>query len=77
MDKLKAEFSQNHNDMYWKIYTAEDGFVRWTGYDDGFWWDNVSIKPEWQTRAMSSGKTYQLDPVTCDVLVKEQAREDV
>ena len=38
----KANFTKIRNDMYWSILDPQDGFIRWSGYDDGYWWDNVS-----------------------------------
>ena len=65
----KAEFSQSRNDMYWKHFDLEDGLIRWTGYDDDYWWRNKSVSPTWQTRTGKSGRRYTLDPVTGDVFI--------
>ena len=68
--QIVAEFSQSRNDMYWKIYDLEDGYIRWAGYDDDFWWHNISVKPDWQTRTgQKSGKQYRLNPISGDVFI--------
>ena len=76
MNKIQAKFSQSRNDMYWKVFDSKDGFVRWSGYDDAYWWRNISIKPEWQARIMESGRTYTLNPQTGDVFVTEAANQE-
>ena len=76
MSNLQAEFSQSRNDMCWKVFDLKDGFVRWNGYDDDYWWKNISIKPEWQARTMESGRTYTLNPETGDVFVTEPANQE-
>lgn len=76
-EKREAEFSQSRNDMYWKLWDSDDGFIRWTGYDDSFWWNNISVKPDWQKRVGSkSGRLYHLNPETGDVFVTEPERQD-
>lgn len=67
---LEAEFSQSRNDLYWKVFDQQDKFVRWAGYDDDFWWENVAKDPKRFTRVGAvSGKTYYLDPHTSKVTV--------
>ena len=66
--KLEAEFSQSRNDMHWSIYAGEDGFVRWGGYDDDYWWDKVSPTDSARNRVGKvTGRTYRLDHETCAV----------
>ena len=40
----KAKFTHLNRDLFWRLYTLEDGSIRWTGYDDSNWWDNVAPK---------------------------------
>ncbi len=69
-EKLEAKFSQSRNDMHWSVFTLEDGFIRWGGYDDTYWWDNVSKADNTRTRTgEKSGKTYVIDFVTGEVWV--------
>jgi hypothetical protein len=45
---MKAEFKQLSNDLFWRIFCPsciEKGdytTIRWTGYDDGYWWKKVA-----------------------------------
>lgn len=67
-----AEFSQSRNDMYWKVYVPEDGFVRWGGYDDDYWWNNVSKSDRARTRiGEKTGRVYLIDFKTGRVTVSE------
>ena len=67
---IQADFSQSRNDMHWKVFDADDKFVRWTGYDDDFWWSNIAKDPSRFTRVGSvTGKTYYLDPHSGEVTV--------
>ena len=69
-EKLTAKFSQNRNDMHWSVFTLEDGFIRWGGYDDAYWWDNVSKCDHARTRTgEKSGKVYAIDFTTGEVWV--------
>ena len=69
LERADSTFSQSRNDMYWKHWDSKDGYVRWIGYDDAYWWTNISVKPEWQTRTMESGTIYTLNPVTGTVFI--------
>lgn len=66
----KARFSQSRNDMYWSIYAGDAGFVRWTGYDDDYWWKNIAPSKNWQKRTAKDGRVFTLNPVTCDVTIE-------
>jgi hypothetical protein len=56
----KVRFQQLRNDLFWEVWDDEtQKTVRWSGYDDGYWWQNVATSEEWQTR----GK-YRLNPTT-------------
>lgn len=57
-----AEFSQSRNDMYWKLYAGPDGFIRWGGYDDANWWDNVSKAAHARQRTgKETGRVFTID----------------
>ena len=46
-------------------WAGEDKFIRWSGYDDGFWWNNVAATEHFTDRkGEATGKTYRLDPAT-------------
>lgn len=70
MATVEAKFSQSRNDLHWSLWAGEDGFVRWSGYDDSFWWDNISPKAEWRLQYGKSGTRYTLDPRTNRVVVQ-------
>jgi len=64
----KAKFEALRNDLHWELYTSEDGFIRWTGYNDANWWDNVSVRPEAKIKiGKNSGRRYIIDFKTCEV----------
>lgn len=76
MGKAEAKFSQRRNDMHWSHWDSFDGYVRWSGYDDDYWWRNISVKPEWQTRVMESGRRYTLNPETGEVFIEPAIVEE-
>jgi hypothetical protein len=62
-----ARFEQIRNDLFWTLYDVDSGeFIRWRGYDDAYWWGNVSKTDEFRIR----GK-YRLDPITNKVIIIE------
>jgi len=64
---MQARFQQLRNDLFWEIFDNEQNkLIRWTGYDDYYWWNNVAKSKEFQVR----GK-YQLNPVTNEVSILE------
>ena len=67
-DLRKAEFQALGNDLYWKLYDTQDGFIRWTGYDDQNWWQNVAPAKRDRT-GLRSGLTYRINFETGDVEV--------
>lgn len=60
-----AEFSRLGRDLFWKFYAFNDNNefvkVKWYGYDDDFWWYNVSITEQAQIRVGSDGRKYRID----------------
>lgn len=58
---MKARFQQIRKDLFWEIFDGKD-FVKWSGYDDTFWWYNVANTEQFQVR----GK-YKLNPRTDEV----------
>lgn len=69
---LKAKFGCNRNDMHWSLYDLKDGFVRWSGYDDANWWNNVSVLERTRTRAgKETGRKYVIDFKTSEVTVEQ------
>lgn len=60
------------NDLYWKIHTSADGTIRWTGYNDDFWWENVATTEHAQSRVGPlSRRIYRIDFTTGLVHVLE------
>lgn len=56
------------NDLFWDIYADEvDGIIRWSGYNDGNWWEYVSTTDQFQIKTGKSGWKYRLNPRTCEV----------
>lgn len=76
----EAKFHISRNDMFWEccLYTYEDGefewyHVKWSGYNDSFWWDNVSEKASIVTCIGDKGteKKFKLNYNTLDVVEVE------
>lgn len=73
---LVADFSQSRNDLYWKVYAGEDGFIRWTGYDDNYWWSNIATSERRQTRVgPKTGRVFVLNPATNAVEIRTALSE--
>lgn len=68
--KHMAEFDQLRNDLYWKFPAGADGLIRWTGYDDDYWWERVSKDPRTRTRRGEiTGRTFVIDFETGEVVI--------
>lgn len=62
---MQARFQRLRNDLFWEVFDREqDKFIRWMGYDDSYWWNNVANSEQFQVR----GK-YRLDPFTNEVRI--------
>lgn len=58
----KARFSSLGRDLYWKHWDKDDGFVRWIGYDDANWWQNVAPLERARTAiGKKTGRRYVID----------------
>lgn len=57
---VQARFQRLGSDLFWEVYDREqDKFIRWSGYDDGFWWEHVATSDQFQIRG-----SHRLDPFT-------------
>lgn len=75
MTIITAKFSQSRNDLSWSHWDGADGFIRWSGYDDSFWWTEIATDSERMTQiGPVSGRIYILDPQTDTVTVREPAQ---
>ena len=63
-------------DLYWKVFDGNYEYIRWVGYDDRNWWDNVATQESWRRRVGSDGRVYTLDPDTDTVRVADTASEE-
>ena len=71
MRELRAKFDIHRNDMFWEcctyIETEKSPFewfvLKWQGYNDDNWWDNVAPKACVQTFTGDQGtkKTFRID----------------
>lgn len=62
---MQARFQQLRNDLFWEVWDSEQQkSIKWMGYDDSFWWNNVATSEQFQIR----GK-YQLNPFTNEVRI--------
>lgn len=60
VDMVNAKFESLGRDLYWSHYDVRDGFIRWTGYDDRNWWENVA--PARRDRVgEKTGRTYRIN----------------
>lgn len=65
----KAKFSQLSNDLFFEFIVSDPFEVlRWTGYDDAYWWKNVSTTDQFRNRESKSGRTFRLDPDSLEVM---------
>lgn len=80
----KAEFDIINNDMFWTccLHTYDNGkfefyHIRWSGYNDAFWWDNVSEKASVTTCRGDKGtvKKFKLNYRTLEVVEVEGGAE--
>ena len=75
----RAEFRISRNDMFWSCCILDWGevceafHIRWSGYNDTNWWDNVSEKASIVTCKGDNGteKKFKLDYKTLDVVEVE------
>ena len=69
---MQARFQQLRNDLFWEVFDSEQGkSIKWMGYDDSYWWNNVAKSEQFQVR----GK-YRLDPFTNEVRLLTQRVPD-
>lgn len=62
MKEYKAQTYHTHNDLIWIFFTPKDyEKIRWEGYNDSFWWDQVSTQPGQNRRLDSKGRIWELD----------------
>ena len=71
----RAEFRILRNDMFWKcciLDSTNDEFyhITWQGYNDAYWWDNVSEKRSIVTCKGTKGteKKFKINYNTLDVV---------
>lgn len=62
----KAEHSQLSNDLFWRysffdLLTGDFVTIRWQGYNDSFWWNNVAPTDQARVRKGSNGRQYKID----------------
>ena len=64
-----AKCNQLGRDLYWSIcHSNFDEILRWSGYNDAYWWNNVAPSEQFQIRE-HKGKFYKLDPETDQVFL--------
>ena len=71
-----ARYRRLGRDLFWEFYAFNDNNefikVKWTGYDDAFWWDNVSITDVAQISTGSDGRRYKINFHTNRVVEVEE-----
>lgn len=69
-----AEFDSIRNDLYWSFWAGSDGRIRWTGYNDAYWWNNVSKSDHARTRVgKDTGRSFVIDFETGKVAIYAKA----
>ena len=57
---MNARFQKLYNDLFWEVFDSkQQKYIKWQGYNDSYWWDNVAISDQFQIRG-----EYRLDPFT-------------
>ncbi len=74
MLKIKANFSQLGNDLFWSHYDKDDKSIKWSGYNDEYWWNNVSCSSNFKFRlGKITNRYYCLDAKTNDITITENS----
>lgn len=55
-----ADFDSLGRDLFWRYRDSQDGTIRWTGYDDANWWQNVAPANR-DRKGPVTGRTYRID----------------
>lgn len=65
----QAERKLISNDLFWN-YCYYDGnnfyHIKWTGYNDGFWWTQVCTQKDYNRKKID-GKVFELNFENCNV----------
>ena len=70
---MNARFQKLYNDLFWEVFDSkQQKFIKWQGYNDAYWWDNVAISDQFQIRG-----EYRLDPFTNTVSILTKYAPDV
>jgi len=70
---MKVRFDKISNDLFWDIFDSDEGkTIRWSGYNDNFWWQNIATSDQFQIR----GK-YRLNPFNNTVSIEEWTAEEI
>lgn len=64
--KKYADFDQLRNDLFWDfneydLTTSHFHKVKWTGYNDNYWWNNVATQEGYNIKKCECGKSFQLN----------------
>jgi hypothetical protein len=64
-----AEVDHLSNDIFFSIYIlGENETLRWTGYNDAYWWNKVAPTDQFQILTMvRTGNRYRLNPQSREV----------
>jgi hypothetical protein len=62
---MKAKFESYSRDLFWSVFIA-GSTLRWTGYNDDYWWNSVAPTDDFQVRE-HEGKKYRLNPRTSEI----------
>jgi hypothetical protein len=74
--KLFAKPNHSRRDLCWEFVTPYPGceILRWYGYDDANWWNNVVPFKKF-IREDKSGRKWELDPTTAEVTLLPNGAE--
>lgn len=61
-----ASTDRLQNDIFFSFYTSDET-MRWTGYNDAYWWNQVSKSDQFQIKTAKNGTRYRLNPESREV----------
>lgn len=73
----QMKYSHLSNDLYWTVYHHNgDHFERntWTGYNDGYWWQNVAHTEDFLNHTCKCGAVLRLNIEDQTVEVLSEAK---
>lgn len=66
---MTAKFQSYSRDLFWSLCASASNYeiLRWSGYDDAYWWSTVANTDAFLIKTAKDGKRYRLNPATNEV----------